>query len=98
MLSSSCFCEEHILHVAGPLYSEESVGGEGAHQGESDAQTYQQDFPHSENVKSNVCRKYKTQYFVDVMVVHWSMIIKPELARSIMNPAVNPSTMYCWFS
>ena len=51
MLSSSCFCEEHILHVAGPLYSEESVGGEGAHQGESDAQTYQQDFPHSENVK-----------------------------------------------
>ena len=55
--SSSWFCKEHILHVAGPLYPEESVGGEGAHQGESDAQTYQQDLPHSENEKSDFCTK-----------------------------------------
>ena len=48
-VSCSGFSEEQVLHIAGPLDPEEGVGGQRSHQGEGDAQAYQQYLAHSCN-------------------------------------------------
>ena len=90
--------QKHILKIVWPFDLEKRVGGERSNEWEGNAETNHQHLSHSKKTQVKLLENLLTFYLVDVMWFDWSKIIKPDEVKSIMKPAVKPSTMYCWLS